>query len=167
MKEIVLNGLIGKVDTDDELEQTIGIIPVNALTTFTGKPTTLDAKGYAFTKELAEECGWGNSYANVQYYICDKPINTPVVIKREWIEQVLGKIQTRYHHCYGSEWTGYMWTDEEFTVGGHSIPNVLDANIGLYIHMEITLYKKEEIPKGLVAKEREIKTFAKIKGSAQ
>jgi hypothetical protein len=33
-------------------------------------------------------------------------------------------VETRYYHRY-SDYTGYLWTEEDFIVGGHDIPGIL------------------------------------------
>lgn len=41
-----------------------------------------------------------------------------------------------------SELTGYLWTDEEFNVGGHNILNELKSHVGQWLYMEIEIHDK-------------------------
>lgn len=68
----------------------------------------------------------------------------PTKVEETIIESIYGEAEAEYSHRY-SDYTGYLWTNEEFKVGGHSIPDILSSHKGEYIHMEIELY--EEIKK--------------------
>lgn len=48
---------------------------------------------------------------------------------------------TEYYHRY-SDYTGYLWTEEEFKCGGHDLLKILEGNMGKYIHIEIELYSR-------------------------
>lgn len=52
------------------------------------------------------------------------------------VEHVIGRGSARYKMVY-SEVTGYLWTDEEFRVGGHDMIRELTSAIGRFLHMEI------------------------------
>jgi hypothetical protein len=56
-------------------------------------------------------------------------------IKRRALEQVMGKVDVEWGARY-SEVTGYLWTDEEFKVGGHDMIARLKSDVGKYLLLE-------------------------------
>jgi hypothetical protein len=58
-------------------------------------------------------------------------------IKRTAIEELLGLATVNYGARY-SEITGYLWTDENFKVGGHDMIERLKSDIGKYLLLEVT-----------------------------
>lgn len=56
-------------------------------------------------------------------------------IKHRALEQILGVAQAEYRVEY-SEITGYLWTDENFKVGGHDMIERLRSHIGKYLLLE-------------------------------
>ena len=52
-----------------------------------------------------------------------------------------GLTESEYYHRY-SDYTGYLWTEEEFKCGGHDLLKILERNMGKYIHIEIELYSR-------------------------
>lgn len=52
-----------------------------------------------------------------------------------------GITESEYYHRY-SDYTGYLWTEEEFKCGGHDLLKILERNMGKYIHIEIELYSR-------------------------
>lgn len=74
-------------------------------------------------------------YLSVNYYITDKPVDIDE-LPLKLMETLYGEGDAEYRMRY-SEYTGYLWTDEEINVGGHDLLNELKSNIGKWIHMEI------------------------------
>lgn len=153
MEKIILNGKIDMINTGDDNYESIGIIP---------SPLTIIAfdgvveEGYSRGIIPCKDFEIYNKVANVRFYIGDSPISDPDKLDRDRIEYILGKAETDYNHIY-SDLTGYLWTDEEFKVGGHDLNEMLYANEGKYIHMEIELYDRKELPDHLKNKMKGIK----------
>ena len=81
-------------------------------------------------------------FLSVRYALSEKPIES---IEKIMIEKMYGRSEADITPCFGSEWTGYMWTDKELTVGGHNIVDeIIDPNCkrwarkGKYLFLEIT-----------------------------
>lgn len=145
VKTIVLNGKIDHCLTGDEQEQATGIKTVSKQKRFNGEMVEVEM-GFAFTQRLEEEIGWAYKNADVTYMISDKPIKNPEKAMSDYIKFISGAPRVSRHHSY-SDLTGYLWTSEDFKIGGHDMLNVLNANFGKYIHIEIDLYAAAPVVK--------------------
>jgi hypothetical protein len=154
METIILNGKIGGVDTFDEADRAIGIIEEKRVKTFGGEENTIAVSGYPIAPKMNSLCGW-KKFACVNFYLSDKPIDSPEKAKEEYIKSIVGGAEVNYHHMHTSL-TGYIGTRSEFKVGNHDILAILKSHIGEYIHMEIKIYNKDELPKELEQKIKEI-----------
>jgi hypothetical protein len=76
------------------------------------------------------------SYISLRYWYCDKPF------KREDANEMAfltAASRVKYNIVY-SEATGYLWTTEEFEIGGHDMVKIwksLCASASIYIIIEI------------------------------
>tara|TARA_R110000772_G_scaffold20466_2_gene56674 strand:- start:3731 stop:4147 length:417 start_codon:yes stop_codon:yes gene_type:complete len=72
----------------------------------------------------------------ITYYISDV-----MLTKEEFVEQnlltLIGSIKKSFNHIYGTEWTGYMWTNEEFKVGEHDLFKELCGHHNKYCYLKI------------------------------
>jgi hypothetical protein len=93
-------------------------------------------------EKIEEDIKLYGNYLSVRYYISDKETSVDD-IKEQWILKVMGISKCEYWDRYGSEWTGYMWTDEELNVGGHNLLEELKSYIDKYIVLEID-YSEED-----------------------
>ena len=59
----------------------------------------------------------------VRYWVSDVPLTKDQLIENT-VRQQLGDSEIKYYSHY-SELTGYLWTDEEFNVGGHDLKSEL------------------------------------------
>lgn len=87
--------------------------------------------------ELQEEISGKN--VSVRYWISDIP-QTREQLKEEFLSSLSGGILSEYSPKY-SDITGYLWTDEEITVGGHDLLQEITDNIGKYIYLEIDIHE--------------------------
>jgi len=97
--------------------------------------------------ELLEEiqddiCSYGN-HLSVRYYISSKE-TTLEQVKEDWLKKVMGITDCEYFDRHGSEWTGYMWTDQELNVGGHNLRDELESYFGKYLILEIDYHMKDK-----------------------
>lgn len=136
---IVLNGIVGMCRTHDENYETIGVKEIKELYTFKGKIIKTENNGFPLTKEMEDRIGWTDYFASVRMVTGNTPID-PTKVEETIIECFEGNAKGEYSHAY-SDYTGYLWTDEKFVVGGHDIPKILRSHMNEYIHMEIELYK--------------------------
>ena len=138
---IVLNGIVGYCKTHDENYETIGVKEIKKLVTFKGEVIVTETDGFPLSKEMEERLNWRDNYASVRMVTGSTPID-PTKVEETIIECFYGDIEGHYYHRY-SDYTGYLWTEEAFKVGGHDIPNILHSHMGEYIHMEIELYREK------------------------
>lgn len=137
---IILNGIVGYCDTNDENDSTIGVKVVSKVRRLNGEEKETVVDSFPFTKEMEDKCSWRNNYASIQMLTGDTPIDIEHIDETK-IVSMEGDVESRYYHRY-SDYTGYLWTEEGFKCGGHDIPEILQSHLGKYIHMEIELYKK-------------------------
>ena len=141
LKEIiVLNGIVGYCKTHDDADETIGIKTIQRVRLLNGTYQDRTVDQFPFTKEMEEKCGWRGNYASIQMLTGDTPIDINHIDETK-IVSMMGEVSSHYYHRY-SDYTGYLWTEEEFKCGGHDIPAILESHIGEYIHMEIELYEE-------------------------
>lgn len=139
-KTVVLNGKIGYCNTYDDNGSSIGVKEVKRVKKLDGTYIDQELNGTPLCPSFEEELGWGRRYANVQMLIGDTPIDMEHIDETK-IVSMMGETEHEYYHKY-SEYTGYLWTVEEFTIGGHDLLQILRSNEGKYIHLEIELYDK-------------------------
>jgi len=154
METIILNGKIGWADTFDEAGKALGIIEEKRIKTFSGEESIIETSSYLIAPKMNSLCGWGR-FACVNFYLSDKLIDSPEKAKEEFIKSIVGGAEANYRHVHTSL-TGYIGTTSEFKVGNHDILAMLKSHLGKYIHMEIKIYNKEELPKELELKIKEI-----------
>ena len=138
---IVLNGIIENVETHDENYNTVGVVVKQKVKRLNGEYLETIVDSFAFTKEMEDKCGWRDSYASIQMLTGSEPIDIDHIDETK-IVSMLGEVDSKYYHAY-SDYTGYLWTEEDFKCGGHDIPQILRSHMGEYVHMEIELYRKK------------------------
>jgi hypothetical protein len=122
---ITIRGLLGYASNGEE-DQLVGVmsVPEGLFTGDTVDVGTLlnwfkngaltDTKPFA---EIAFNAGWWQKYASVRYFISDRPA-TPEQLESDLVVVAMGVRESKYGAHY-SDLTGYLWTDEQFNVGGH------------------------------------------------
>lgn len=81
-------------------------------------------------------------WLSVRYFV-SKEARPVEEMKEEWILKLCGYGDARYDMYY-SEYTGYLWTDDIFSVGGHDLNTELSFQEGKYLWLEI---KYDDKPK--------------------
>lgn len=137
---IILNGKVGWVNTGDDADSIIGIQNIQKVKRFSGEEIVVSNDGFAFSKEMESRCGWHDRYASIQMLTGDTPIDIDHIDETK-IVSMEGITESEYYHRY-SDYTGYLWTEEEFKCGGHDLLKILEGNMGKYIHIEIELYSR-------------------------
>jgi hypothetical protein len=88
------------------------------------------------SEPFAEELQWiVGKQATVRYWITDKPA-TRDEAHEDFVRHVLGAVEGEFGSRY-SEHTGYLWTDEKLTVGGHDLIGELKAAVGKWLILEV------------------------------
>lgn len=104
-------------------------------------------------EEISEAISSYGNFLTVRYFVSDKQISEEQAIEN-WTRELFGESEAEYGTAY-SEYTGYLWTDEEINVGGHNLLDELKTKIHKYIILEIDFNKNEL--KGKNRREGEIK----------
>lgn len=154
METIILNGKIGWAETFDEAHTALGIIEEKKVKSFNGEESVVQVFSYPIAPKMERLCGWGR-FACVNFYISDELIDNPEKAKEDYIKSIVGGAEAKYSHIHTSL-TGYIGTRSDFKVGGHDILAILRSHLGKYIHMEIKIYTKDELPKDLKEKIKKI-----------
>lgn len=142
---IVLDGRIDwvtqKVGWDEE-ERYVGIRSVSVIPLFRGQVMETVTGEFAFSPEMEKRLGWGDIVADMSYAISDVPVD-PSAVAEDAILGYYGLVERKFD-VYSSDTSGYLWTDEEFRIGGHSVIDILKGNIGRYVHLEIRTYRPKK-----------------------
>lgn len=154
METIILNGKIGWAETFDDAGRALGIIEEKRVKTFSGEESVIETSSYPIAPKMNALCGWGR-FACVNFYVSENPIDSPEKAKEEFIRSIVGGAHAEYRHMHTSL-TGYIGTTSEFKVGNHDILEILRSHLGKYIHMEIKIYNKDELPKELETKIKQV-----------
>lgn len=140
VKTVVLNGLIGYCDTYDDNGSSIGVKEIKRIKKLDGTYVEQVGMQFPLCKGFEEDIGFSSKYANIQMLIGDTPIDIEHIEETK-IVSMMGEVEHEYYHTY-SDYTGYLWTNEDFIVGGHDLLKILRSNEGKYIHLEIELFEK-------------------------
>lgn len=87
-------------------------------------------------KDHMEELG---NFLSVKYHITDIEVSSES-LNDTLIRTMTGIGGVEYEHAY-SEYTGYLWTNQDIKVGGHDLLDILEDNKGKFLHMEISFSK--------------------------
>ena len=87
-------------------------------------------------EELEDELN--GKQVTVRYWITVKEC-TKEQAQECFIGKLYGKLEAEYEARY-SEYTGYLWTDEELKIGGHDLFRELSSNIGKWLILEINIH---------------------------
>jgi len=96
--------------------------------------------GSAVVAEWADDILRRDDKATVRYWISSVPATPEAIKQQALVEQVSGAADAEFLSRY-SEITGYLWTDEEFTVGGHNMISRLTSEVGNYLVLELEVHK--------------------------
>ena len=138
---IILNGKVEYCETNDDADEIIGIRSYDSVKKFNGETVEYCSGQYPFSKNLEDICGWAHKYASIQMLTGKTPIDMDHIDETK-IVSMMGEVDSKYYHRY-SDYTGYLWTEEEFKCGGHDLLKILESHLGEYIHIEIELYNKK------------------------
>ena len=75
---------------------------------------------------------------SVRYWISNTE-KTKEELTENMIMAISGSVDADYGDAY-SDYTGYLWTDEELKVGGHDLLDELRSNVGKYVYMEVDVH---------------------------
>jgi len=75
---------------------------------------------------------------SVRYLISTKPIKDVETMIADYFMQLEGEMELEYSSKY-SEYTGYLWTDKTFVIGGHNLLNEIydSCDKDNYIYLEL------------------------------
>jgi hypothetical protein len=91
---------------------------------------------YPIAEEFKEEIQ--GKQVSVRYFISDTE-KTKESLTENLISSIAGDVDADYGDRY-SDISGYLWTDEELTVGGYDLLTELRSNIGKFVYMEVDVH---------------------------
>jgi hypothetical protein len=132
----ILNGQIG--DSQYGEDSGIAIHPVSVQKTFTGESVLIN------TSQAIPLAKWADDNichreVTVRYIVANEPITDPQDQLEEYIMMCMGKTDTKFYGSY-SDYTGHLWTNEGFKIGGHDVIRELNSVHGKFVHMEIEVH---------------------------
>ena len=89
--------------------------------------------------EIQETIKEEGNFLSVRYFISEERKSIEE-LEENLIKKIFGATEARYEDAY-SEYTGYLWTDQELNIGGHDFIIELRSNVGKFIYLEITYSK--------------------------
>lgn len=101
---------------------------------------TTDIEGNIFLafggEPLSKTLQWmSGKNVNVEYWVSEKA-DTLDNIEENSTRILFGELEAKYQSHY-SELTGYLWTDDDLTIGGHDLINELQSYVGKYLILRI------------------------------
>jgi hypothetical protein len=91
--------------------------------------------GEPLAETISDDLDQHGRYASVRYWTAAAPLDDDAIIEAS-VRALLGEIDAEYGARY-SDITGYLWTDEDITVGGHDLLEELKAQAGRYLLLEV------------------------------
>lgn len=95
-----------------------------------------------FAEAIQDDLGAHGHFVTVRYFVSDTD-KTPDELTENLIRVVSGDLHADYGDHY-SEYTGYLWTDEEVKVGGHDLLEELKGSVGKFAHIAMEYSKTSE-----------------------
>jgi len=87
---------------------------------------------YVFMDELQSK------QVSIRYFISETE-KTKKELKENMLMAISGAVNADYGDSY-SDYTGYLWTDENLNVGNHNLILEIKDNVGKFIYMEVDVY---------------------------
>jgi hypothetical protein len=75
---------------------------------------------------------------SVRYFITDTS-QTKSELTESLIKKLYGDAEANYGHVH-SEYTGYLWTNHDLSVGGHDLISEIASYKGKFLHLEIEIH---------------------------
>ena len=92
--------------------------------------------------EQLEDLFYGGRTVTVRFWITKTEVSKDEAMM-DYITTVLGGQTSSKVGAHYSEYSGYLWTDEQLWVGGHDLIGTLREYIGHYCIVEIELHQKD------------------------
>lgn len=93
----------------------------------------------SFTDPFAEvmQTQIARKLVTARYWITDKQVTRDEAAEA-FLRHVTGQAECDFGSHY-SEYTGYLWTDEECRIGGHDLIRELKSHVGKWLILEIEI----------------------------
>ena len=109
-----------------------------------------DGETEILAETIRDDIDSHGSYLSVRYWVTASPMPKEE-LEEKWVRRVCGDASAKYVMVY-SETTGYLWTTQDFEVGGHDVHGELESILEradiqkreAWLHMEIK-YAKEPL----------------------
>lgn len=93
--------------------------------------------GTEILSETLEELN--DKQVTVRFYISDEE-RSKSEMQENLILSIAGGVEAKYGDAY-SEYTGYLWTDDELKIGNHDLIETLANYDGKYCYLEIDIHE--------------------------
>lgn len=100
--------------------------------------------GIELIDTLADLLKQKGNYVSCKYYLTDEKVEgTLEDLEEQYLQSILGVGDVDYNHNW-SEYTGYLWTELDFTIGGHNLGDELLKAVhkGRYLYMTVEFHEK-------------------------
>lgn len=84
---------------------------------------------------LADEAPYHKN-VSIRYWVSDVR-KSLVELEMTTVKTFMGLSKAKYCHTY-SDYTGYLWTDEDWKVGGHDLLREIRNYVGKYLYLEVS-----------------------------
>lgn len=101
-----------------------------------------DERHDPLAERIATAIYQGGRYATARYWISNKP-KTLAQLEENHLRKIFGDVKADYGDNY-SDYTGYLWTDEEAVFGGHDLIRELRDHTEKYLYLEIIFHKRKK-----------------------
>lgn len=105
-----------------------------------GESLVLSTQDDPLVEIVSDDISEHGDYLTVRYFVSDCKCGLQDAIIN-WQRTVMGLGDAEYRVHY-SDITGYLWTDEDLTVGGHDLIEELSSFVGKYLILEIEYSKR-------------------------
>ena len=138
---LVLQGILCNLTTADE-EGVLGILL-----------TVPTQGGYSQWSVVSlasmADCGyWSRDcWASVSYYLADRVMSEDE-LQESHLQVLFGNTKVR-HGAHYSEMSGYLWTDDDFIVGGHNLIKEWKNSLGRFLYLKAEFHSEAPEGKGV------------------
>ena len=94
--------------------------------------------GNPLVERFAEALGKERKQVSIRYFISMEPLTEEQRTDVE-VQIAVGEGYAEFVSRY-SDLTGYLWTDQEMTVGGHDLENEIGSHEGKWCRLELTVH---------------------------
>lgn len=89
--------------------------------------------------EFGQIVGYERKQVTVRYFTSEKPCSFQEA-EEDFIKTLHGGIEAKFGARY-SDITGYLFTDQDFVIGGHDLAEEIESYLGKYLNLEVVVHR--------------------------